>query len=77
MSDISDMFDGITNGKVWGYTQHSYSTKNYWKTHGVGSEAFAEMFDATINNSKSLKRIKDYFPKSYEIFEEIIQEMGG
>lgn len=75
--DISDMFDGITAGKVWGYTQHSYSTKNYWKKHEVGNEAFAEMFDATINNSKSLKRIKEYFPKSYEIFEEIIKEMGG
>lgn len=75
--DISDMFDGITNGKIWGYTQHSYSTKNYWKKHRVGSEAFAEMFDATINNPESLKRIKEYFPKSYEIFEEIIIDMGG
>ena len=74
--DISDMFDGITNGKAFGYTQHSYSTKDYWKKHKVGTEAFAEMFDATINNPESLKKIKEYFPKSYEIFEEIIKEMG-
>ncbi len=75
--DISDMFDGITNGKVYGYGQHSVDTKNYWRTHLVGGEGFAEMFDATINNYESLKRIKQYFPKSYEIFEEIIQEIGG
>lgn len=75
--DISDMFDGITNGKIYGYGQHSVSTKNYWRTNSVGSEAFAEMTDATINNSASLKRVKEYFPKSYEIYEEIIKEMGN
>lgn len=75
--DISDMFDGVTNGKIYGYGQHSVTTKNYWKINSVGSEAFAEMIDATINNSASLKRIKEYFPKSYEIFEEIIKEMGN
>lgn len=75
--EISDIFDGITNGKAYGYGQHSYSTKNYWRTHSVGTEAFAEMFDSTINNPESLKRIKEYFPKSYEIFEEIIEEMGN
>ena len=74
-TDISDMFDGITNGKVYGCSAHSKSNPKYWRTHEPGVEAFAEMFSATINNPNSLKRIKEFFPKSYEIFEEIMEEM--
>ena len=35
------------------------------------------MFDATINNSGSLAEIKRYFPKSYELFEEIMEDIGN
>lgn len=72
-SDISDMFEGATRGSARGYFGHG---KNYWKEHEVGVEAFAEMFDATINNPQSLEQIKKYFPKSYEVFIEIIDQMG-
>lgn len=73
--DISDMFDGVTNGKVHGFSTHSKNDINYWKKNEPGIEAFAEMFDATINNPESLKRIQEYFPKSYEIFKEIMGAM--
>ena len=76
-SDISDMFDGVTNGKAMGYSYHSWQDKNYWRKHEVGVEGFAEMFDASICNPESLERIKQYFPQSYEIFKEIIKEMGN
>ena len=44
---------------------------------GVGVEAFPIMADGTIHHPESLKRIKEYFPKSYEIFLEAIKFTGG
>ena len=67
-----DMFEGATKGAISTYCGHGAS---YWKSHNVGCEAFAEMFDATINNPKSLETIKKYFPKSYEIFIECLEEI--
>lgn len=72
--DISDMWDGCTNHKVQGLMGH---TGTYWKDHDVGAEAFAEMGKATVNHPESLKRIKEYFPKSYNIFLEMLDEIGG
>jgi SPP1 gp7 family putative phage head morphogenesis protein len=71
--DIADMWEGCTKGSVTGYMGHG---KSYWKSHEAGVEAFAEMFDATVNNPESLEQIKNYFPKSYDIFLEILKEMG-
>jgi SPP1 gp7 family putative phage head morphogenesis protein len=71
-SDVSDMWDGITKGVVRPHYGHG---KSYWKYHSVGVEGFAEMFSATVMNPESVEEIKHYFPKSYEIFEEIISEL--
>lgn len=70
VADCMDMFEGATKGAVTTYCGHGTS---YWKSHNVGVEAFAEMFDATINNPKSLALIQKYFPKSYEIFMECLE----
>lgn len=70
VADCMDMFEGATKGAVSTYCGHGTS---YWKSHNVGVEAFAEMFDATINNPKSVEVIKKYFPKSYEIFIECLE----
>ena len=72
-ADCMDMFEGATNGAISTYCGHG---KSYWKAHNVGVEAFAEMFDATINNPKSLGVIKKYFPKSYEIFIECLEHIA-
>lgn len=69
-ADCMDMFEGATKGAISTYCGHGAS---YWKAHNVGVEAFAEMFDATINNHKSLEVIQKYFPKSYEIFIECLK----
>ena len=37
-------------------------------------EAFAHMFCAIIQNPEALNYIEKYFPKSYEIFNEMIEE---
>lgn len=72
-ADCMDMFEGATKGAISTYCGHGAS---YWKSHNVGVEAFAEMFDATINNPKALEIIKKYFPKSYEIFIECLEEIA-
>ena len=72
-ADCMDMFEGATKGSISTYCGHGTS---YWKNHNVGVEAFAEMFDATINNPKSLEVIKKYFPKSYEIFTECLKAIA-
>jgi hypothetical protein len=46
--------------------------KNTGRTIYVGSEAFAEMWDATINNPASVEQMKKYFPQSYDIFLESV-----
>jgi len=71
--DISDIWGGVTDNVIVGTFKHS---DKYWKNRSVAGEAFAEMFDATINNPDSLVEIKKYFPKSYEVFLEIIEEMA-
>lgn len=68
--DISDIFEGATKGKVIGTGGHS---KNYWTTRSVAVEAFAEMFSATTTNPQSLGNIKKYFPKSYDVFNEMLK----
>ena len=70
--DISDIFSGATKNRVFGRWKHE---NDYW-TGGANlpRETFANMFQATINNPESLAQIKKYFPKSYKIFEEMIDE---
>lgn len=72
-TDISDMWDGISKGDCRPHYGHG---KSYWKQITVGTEAFAEMFSATVMNPGSVAEIKHYFPNSYELFEEILNEMG-
>ncbi len=75
LRDISDIWHGATNKKVeagWGHER-----KGYWTENGginLSKEAFAHMFQATINNCESLEQIKKYFPESYKIFEEMIED---
>ena len=72
--DISDMFE-----------RHLYNTYGIQYPFGVGHggsyhsdpnntpiEAFAEMYSATVTGNDSLPVIKQFFPKSYKIFEEML-----
>ena len=75
-TDLSDMFDGVSNGSYLAHYGHTNQQKNYWKKVSLGTEGFAEMFSATVMNPESVNRIKHYFPKSYELFLEILEEKG-
>jgi len=70
--DISDIFEGATKHKVTGTAGHGAS---YWDRIDVSTEAFAEMFSATICNPASLEQIKRFFPQSYNIFLQILKSM--
>lgn len=70
--DISDIFEGATGAKIKGTAGHGAS---YWKTTDVSTEAFAEMFSASVSNPASLEQIKTYFPQSYNVFLEILKAM--
>lgn len=72
--DLSDMVEGATKGRAQGPMGHG---KSYWNNHDVGWETFAEMTSATMTNPESLALIKKHLPKSYEIYQEIIEEAGN
>lgn len=70
--EISDIWDGATNSEINGGYGHDL---DYWKrAHALSTEAFADMFAATIYRGNELRQIIKYFPKSYKIFTEIIGE---
>lgn len=68
--DISDIFEGTIG--INGGVGHG---KSYWERVNVSTEAFAEMYSASVNNKESLEQIKKYFPESYDIFLKILEEM--
>ena len=79
MADLSDILEGATNGKV--QCGYGHGAK-YWKdrtiggiSDGLATEAFAEMTDSTMSNPESLDLIKKYLPKSYKIYEKMLEVM--
>lgn len=72
---VSDLFSGATSDKVSGLFHHEAS---YWQkmgNSGVATEAFAQMFSASVANKAALSIIKSYFPKTYSIYRDIIKVM--
>ena len=75
-TDISDIIDGVTKGKTksgHGYDYWRRTVKSYGTNAGIAMEAFAEMTSATVTNPQSLAEIKKRLPKSYAIYEEMIE----
>ena len=79
VADLCDIVEGATGAKVSCVAGHG---AKYWKdrtiggiSDGLATEAFAEMTDSTMANPESLKLIKKYLPKSYKIYEEMLEVM--
>ena len=79
-ADLSDILEGATNGKISAGFGHGSS---YWSKRrnagiddGLATEAFAEMIDSTMASPESLKTIKKYLPKSYGVFQEMVQALA-
>lgn len=70
-SDISDMFEPIMTTTDFPFgVGHG---RKYWNGRDNGKEGFAEMFSAKVNNPESWEVIKEYFPESVEIFEDMLK----
>ncbi|WP_283679941.1 minor capsid protein [Lentilactobacillus sp. Marseille-Q4993] len=82
-SDVSDMIEGSTPehlnlgfGHGPGYWS-SRVTKSLKGTNGMTeAEFFAECTSATVNNPRSLAQIKEWFPESYKIYEQIVKDIN-
>lgn len=90
MATISDLYGGATDNKMILGAGHD---KDYWKkptgsmfrgingreyrSDKVGSEAFAEMYSATVRNSKEVEKFQKWLPESYEMYKELVSKMAG
>lgn len=79
VADLCDILEGATNAKISCVAGHG---KKYWADRTVGgvadglaTEAFAEITSSVIANKESLKMIKKYLPKTYEVYKEIVKEI--
>lgn len=70
-SDISDMFEGAGIGIS--YPLGSGHGLDYWSTRGNGKEIFAEIVSAEATHPGSLKAIKEYFPKTYQVYQDMVK----
>ena len=72
---ISDIIDGLSDGKVIGYAQHSITNPDYWKELGrLEREVFANMY-ASCFDSEAAKYMSEYFPEAYKEFKKMIKEL--
>jgi hypothetical protein len=76
---LSDILDGITKGKMRksGYSlggSHTKQDENYWDYHPVGREAFAHFTSILTTNPKMKELYMEMFPKSFEIYKEILKQ---
>lgn len=73
-SIISDLVGGATKGRVETKAGH---IKAYWKDErAVAHEAFAEFWQL-IAEPEQLDNVKEWFPKSYEIFNEMLKNLAA
>jgi len=76
--NVADLIGGAHKKKGADGINFGHSA-SYWETYqkyNLGTEAFAELFDGLTNSKVSYYNMKQVFPKSVEIFEEIINGQG-
>ena len=79
VSDIMESYMLRTYGRAYHHPfgfGHGY---NYYTNTSAppetSQEAFAEMFSATVTGNDTLNTIKEFFPKSYKIFTEMLESV--
>lgn len=79
IADLSDIVEGATGAKIQCGFGHG---AKYWKDRtyngvadGLATEAFAEMIDSTFSCPESLETIQKWLPKSYGVFQEMIENL--
>ena len=78
-SCLSDIVNGATKGKLSFGGAHP---KSYWKDktvggidYGTAQEAFANIYECVMANPKGLEAIKTHLPKTFKVFEEMIEDL--
>ena len=69
--DLSDMFLAAGVGDLCGMGHRG----NYWTRRHIGNECFAEIISAKATNQASYELMKQYIPKTLEIYEEIMNQI--
>ncbi len=74
-SAVSDLMEGITNGKNVNVGSHGI---NYWEQYKflITREAFAHMFECQFDDERR-KEMNKYFPKSLKYFEKKLKTLKG
>ena len=79
ISDLSDILEGATNARIqcgFGHGAKYWTDRTYnGLSDGLATEAFAEMMDSTFTNPESLEMIQKYLPKSYGVFQEMLESL--
>ena len=70
-SDISDMFEGAGIGIS--FPLGSGHGLDYWTSRDSGKEIFAEIVSAEASHPGSLKAIKEYFPRTYQVYHDMMK----
>ncbi len=72
---VSDIITGLTKNKIriGGYHSNSYWNEDW---NNVTYEAFAEFYSASVRGGKELEIIKEYFPKAYITFMDMLEELS-
>ena len=70
-SDISDMFEGA--GIDVAYPLGAGHGLDYWYRQGNSKEIFAEIISAETASPGSLRAIKEYFPKTYQVYQAMMK----
>ena len=72
---ISDLVNGLTNGKACGGWAHD---DDYYTEKSTSREAFAHFFEAGMSSdSTKLDYIKEIFPEAYEEYQRMLEDELG
>jgi hypothetical protein len=74
LAQLSDIVEGCTGNRVECGFGHG---KSYWKDRpdGVGAEAFAEFYEATMTNPEARAVLDKYLPKAAKVFDDMLAEI--
>lgn len=70
-ADISDMFEGAGIGIS--YPMGAGHGLSYWTGRDSGKEIFAEIMSAEAAHPGSLRAIKEYFPSTYKVYQDMMK----